>query len=207
MHVKPKKISDEDILKIARQCLSEQGASVSTQFIADQLGISQATLFKRFGTKIKLLQAAINLPVQSNRFLKRLERAPTEEPLQKQLEELCLDMLAFFEEMLPYLSSIHSSGLCLSAPASENSPPVLARKKLAKWIEALQDVDRIRKDISSEAVSIALLGTVQHRAFRTHVLKDTCMLQNKEEYISSVINVIWAGLSPEDTNPSKETEK
>ena len=49
--MRPKKVSDEDILQTVRRCLVEQGGSVSTQFIADQVGVSQATLFKRFGSK------------------------------------------------------------------------------------------------------------------------------------------------------------
>ena len=71
--MRPKKISDEDILEVARQCLMEQGSGVSTQFIADRLGVSQATLFKRFGTKLKLLQAALYLPIRAKAMLTRIE--------------------------------------------------------------------------------------------------------------------------------------
>ena len=60
--MRPKKVSDEYILQTVRRCLVEQGGSVSTQFIADQVGVSQATLFKRFGSKSNLLQSAILLP-------------------------------------------------------------------------------------------------------------------------------------------------
>ena len=71
--MRPRKISDEDILDVARECLLEQGVNVSTQVIAKRLGVSQATLFKRFGTKVKLLQMALWIPIRAKQFLKILE--------------------------------------------------------------------------------------------------------------------------------------
>ena len=98
--MRPKKISNEDILEVVRRCILEQGSGVSTQVIADHLGISQATLFKRFGTKIKLLQAALVLPHKATIFLNKLEAPPTEAPFREQLIGLCMDMLSFFDEMI-----------------------------------------------------------------------------------------------------------
>ena len=115
--MRPKKVSDEDILQIVRRCLVEQGATVSTQFIAEQSGVSQATLFKRFGSKSNLLQTAILLPSksfhESTELLNLLCAGPTDTPVREQITQLCLRLLKFFDEVLPSFAGLHASGLAV----------------------------------------------------------------------------------------------
>lgn len=196
--MRPPKISNEKILDMARQCLAEQGGSVSTQFIADQLGISQATLFKRFGSKVNLLQKAVSLPGKAHAVLSHLKKAPTEAPVREQLEIICLKFHTLFDEALPLWSALHTSGLGFPENLPENSPPVLARKYFTEWLRMLQEQRRIRGNAEAEAVAIAILGAIQHRSVRTHILKDNTLKQSKEEYVSSIIDVFWKGLSPEE---------
>lgn len=196
--MRPPKISNEMILDMARQCLAEQGGSVSTQFIADQLGISQATLFKRFGSKVNLLQKAVSLPGKAHSVLKYLKAEPTEAPVREQLEVICLKFLTLFDEALPLWSSLRTAGLCVPENLPENAPPVLARKYFTTWIKKLQEEGRIRKEVDAEAISIAIIGAVQHRSVRVHIMKDKNLTQTKEEYVASIIDVFWKGLSPEE---------
>ena len=52
--MRPRQFTDEDILTATQACILELGPSVSTTVIAGRVGMSQAALFKRFGTKEKL---------------------------------------------------------------------------------------------------------------------------------------------------------
>ena len=196
--MRPLKISNEIILAMTRQCLIEQGGSVSTQYIADQLGISQATLFKRFGSKINLLQKAISLPGKANSVLEYLKAEPTNAPVREQLETVCLKFLTLFDEALPLWSALRTAGVCIPTQLPEDAPPILARRYFTDWIEKLQFQGRIRKEVDSECISIAIIGAVQHRSVRLHIIKDNNLTQNKEEYVSSIIDVFWKGLSPEE---------
>ena len=54
-----KQISDIEVLAVARDVFREQGHSASTREIAAKAGVSQATLFQRFGDKSALFQAAM----------------------------------------------------------------------------------------------------------------------------------------------------
>ena len=56
---RPRQVSDEDILTAAKEILLEHGAKASTTAIAKAVGLSQAALFKRFGTKLDLVKAAL----------------------------------------------------------------------------------------------------------------------------------------------------
>ena len=72
--MRPKKITDIDILSCTRNCILRFGVSVSTQTIADELGVSQATLFKRFGTKDALIQKALLQPIVEHRIFDEQKR-------------------------------------------------------------------------------------------------------------------------------------
>ena len=206
--MRPKKVSDEEILQTVRRCLVEQGGSVSTQFIADRVGVSQATLFKRFGSKSNLLQTAILLPSKAskaNRMLEFLREGPTSEPVREQMEQLCLRLLKFFDEMLPSFASLHASGLTFDDPLPEDAPPVQARKYLTNWVGELQAQGRMRKDVHPESIALTLIGTMQHRPLRIHLLRDTTLTQTDEEYVSSIVEVLWQGLFP--SNSSRESKE
>ena len=196
--MRPKKISDQDILDVARQCLMEQGTSVSTQFIADRLGVSQATLFKRFGTKIKLLKAALSLPIQSSRMLQKIETPPTDAPVKEQLLEMCFALLQFFDEMIPCWSTLQAAGITMPHVVSDDTPPVRVRIGMTKWIKLLQDREKIRQNVDPESIALALIGALQQRPVRKHIIKDVAMSQTDKEYVESIVDVLWRGLSVED---------
>jgi AcrR family transcriptional regulator len=56
---RPKTISDEELLKVARAVFREQGPTASTRAIAGRAGISEAVLYQRFGSKEQLFFAAV----------------------------------------------------------------------------------------------------------------------------------------------------
>lgn len=197
--MRPKKVSDEEILQAVRRCLIDHGGSVSTQFIADSLGVSQATLFKRFGSKSNLLQTAILLPSKASKardMMMMLQEGPTDEPVRVQIERLLLRFLRFFDEILPSFASLHAAGLTFDDPLPDSAPPVMARKFLTEWIEQLQQSGRIRNGAHPESIALTLIGSIQHRSLRIHLLRDTTLKQTEEEYVSSIVEVLWQGLSP-----------
>ena len=196
--MRPKKISDQDILEVARQCLMEQGTTVSTQFIADKLGVSQATLFKRFGTKIKLLKAALSLPIQSSRMMQKIDAPPTDAPVKEQLLEMCSALLQFFDEMIPLWSTLQAAGVTMPQVVSDDSPPVRVRVGMTKWITQLQKRGKIRQTVEPESIALALIGALQQRPVRKHIIKDVAMSQTDKEYVESIVDVLWRGLSVEE---------
>ena len=141
--MRPKKISDADILQITRECLLEQGVGVSTNIIANRLNVSQATLFKRFGTKQNLIQKALMIAPQQ--FLLALESAPTKESVQNQLHKICMMMLNLYDEILPLFSIRYAGGLhqlnqeiCNRTDNQELPIQIRVRLALTQWISILQ---------------------------------------------------------------------
>ena len=56
---RPQQIADDQLLQVAREVFLEHGPNVSTTLIAERAGVSQATLFKRFGNKSCLMFGAL----------------------------------------------------------------------------------------------------------------------------------------------------
>ncbi len=56
---RPKLLPDEDVISLAREVILSKGTGVSTVEIAAHVGLSQPTLFQRFGDKETLLRLAL----------------------------------------------------------------------------------------------------------------------------------------------------
>ena len=113
-------------------------------------------------------------------------------------------MLELFDDVIPCWAALHASGLSFES-APENSPPVRARTLLTKWISDLQESGRLRQGIHPESIALTLLGAIQHRPFRMHLIKDTNLHQTDEEYVDSIVEVLWLGLFIESEKPFMET--
>ena len=195
--MRPKKFSDEDLLSLTRSCLLREGGNLSTQRIADELGVSQAMLFKRFGTKQRLLTMALAPPNRIQSLLNSLEESATDAPVMEQLMERCRLMLQFYNYMVPGLMILQSLGLIDKNMLREkDAPPVRARRAMTNWIGELQEKQRIRS-CSAESIALSLIGAMYHRAFRQHILQDSTMEESETTFIQSTVELFWLGLIPE----------
>ena len=194
--MRPKKFTDEEILSKTRDCLLKFGAGVSTQKIAAALGMSQANLFKRFGTKSNLIRRALIYPVSNHLIFSLLQEKPSLQTVPKQLYTLCVSLLKFYEDLVPTLMMMQSVGIPIESEpiCGVEHPAILMRKRLTEWFSCLHKQSLIRS-ISVESIALAVLGAMQHRAFRKHIIGDT-MLQSDEQFIHSIVEVFWRGISP-----------
>lgn len=196
---RPRQVSDEEILQVARRCFLEHGPSVPTTRIADELGVSQAALFKRFGTKDDLLFRAL-APPPKPAWIDILEAGPDERPLRDQLVEITHAMLVFFRDMTPCISILRASGVDLHEMVGkryEVPPPVRGQQAIAAWFQRAVAEGRIRA-VDPDALSFVLLGSLQSRAFLQHVAGVQFPMRDPEAYVDDIIDVIWRGIAPEE---------
>ena len=194
---RPRTVSDEAILEAARAVFLEQGPSASTQSIADRLSLSQAALFKRFGTKQDLMIAAL-MPPARPAFADLVEQGPSlDEPFEDQLRSLARAHLAFFRAMVPCVMVLKSSGLDMERLLKESPdpPPVMARRRLTSYFERAMDAGLARR-ADPLAVATSFLGAFHLHSFMSHVT-DTVMSDEELLTVSdNVVDVVWHGISP-----------
>ena len=193
--MRPRRVTDDEILEVARETILELGASVSTTVIAERLGVSQATLFKRFGSKDALVLTAL-MPKPEALPLVGLQEGPEEGPLLPQLRAMLLEVGAFFNEMAPCLVALKSSG---SFPPDfhqgAHSPPVLARIQLSRWLDRGVETGELRQEVDTEHLAVALIGVVQARVMREHLIGDPTLTGTPDDYLAVAVDYLLAGVT------------
>ena len=192
---RPRQVSDDEILEAARAVFLEHGPSVSTQVIADRLGVSQAALFKRFGTKQDLMLRAMAPPAVPE-WVPLVEQGPDDRPIPEQLLDIANLVSDFFERMMPRLAIIKASGINVDDVLNryDMPPPVRARAALVRWLEVAQEQGRLGP-IDPATTGTMLLGSLQGRVFLEKVL-GIRVVENRDTYISELIQTLWRGIAP-----------
>ena len=188
-------ISDRAILDEARRTFIERGPHVSTTVIAGRLGISQATLFKRFPTKEELLLAALSPPSEIS-WIAEAKNGPDDRDPQLQLKEIAEKVLAFFKEMMPCMMVLMSSGISKDEVFKQFDmpPPVKGKLTMTAWFQSAMDRDLIRKT-DAETLAVAFLGSVQSHVFLNHTsASHGYSTQKEEEYREAVVELFWNGI-------------
>ncbi|MEN0066769.1 MAG: TetR/AcrR family transcriptional regulator [Myxococcota bacterium] len=195
---RPRLVSDREILDAARACFVEQGPQVSTAVIAEQVGLSQAALFKRFGTKQQLLMAAL-APPEIPEWIALVERGPDERPIPEQLTEIAQAISEFFVEMTPRLATMWASGCDMRAIMAQFKvpPPIRGLQALTQWFEAARDAGRIG-DCNPRALALMYIGSLNGRAWMGTILGSETVNVDLDQYASQLAQTMWRGLAPEE---------
>jgi|AMFO01.1.fsa_nt_gi Transcriptional regulator len=187
---RPPKITDEQILQGARSVFLARGPAVATAEIADSLGVSQATLFNRFGSKRALLIEALR-PRENDTLLAMLDRDPDDRPVPIQLEEIGLAIAAQCARVDPAVTMLRAAGVPRSDlfPPGTSSPLNVVRHGLQGWLERARDAGLIA--VKDPATTAAIfLGALHHRPFDAHKPAEA-----KGE-VAAIVQALWLGLCP-----------
>jgi AcrR family transcriptional regulator len=162
---RPQKISDEEIARAARETFVEHGPRASVGAVAARLGVSQAALFHRAGSKEALMRMA--LAPQVPRTLAELRAGPAPGvPIADQLASILGELARFFRELVPSLVILRAAGVALDEGGEP--PPLVLRKALASWLR--RAAERGDVDVPDPAAAAeALLGALEARGFNAHV--------------------------------------
>ena len=122
---RPKEISDEHILAVARRCFLERGGGIAAADIAREIGVSHTTLFNRFGSKQGLMLAALGAPKDIH-WIGTLEAGPDSRPVKEQLVEIACTIAVFFENLNAGFSVLQASGIDTDALCTGDNPETSA---------------------------------------------------------------------------------
>lgn len=199
---RPRQVSDAQIIEAARDCFLEHGASVSTTVIAERLGVSQAALFKRFGTKDDLMVAALRPdPSTLDTLIAKLEAGPNARPVPQQLREVALTIRDRFAEILPRMAVLKSAGLT-PAPRCEGTqkpiPPQRVHTALVGWLEQANGTGMARIPHPA-AAAFSLLGAIHMQCFMTYMVDSDRELAS-DAALEALVDSLWKGLAPEEVS-------
>ena len=193
---RPRQVSDEQILDSARSAFLRHGPSVSTTVIADDLGVSQAALFKRFGTKERLMLRSMT--PEPPDWGEVLGDGPDDRPLPDQLRALGRTMSDFYDRLVPCMATLRSAGVSPHDPHGDDDvpPPIRGVRAVSSWLAVARDQGRVR-DLDVGAFAMAFLGALQSRAFLRHMAGDDAPGWDAERYVDQLVDLMWRGIAPE----------
>jgi len=191
---RPKRIEDDELLKIARAVFVLDGAHGSTREIAQRAGISEAALFKRYPTKVALFLAAMMPPnVDVDALIAVAEAAS--DPRQS-LIVLCERMLDYFREAIPIILQLTQNPL-IDLEAVRRRFGVSPEQRLAAAVPAYlaRQAERgciVCPDPGGAALLLisAVHSLVLFEIMSLHAPRDA------QAAVRAIVNALWEGLKP-----------
>lgn len=188
-----KTISDDDILSAARSLFLKEGVRASTRTLAKQIGISEAVIFQRFGTKEALFFSAM-VPPQAQ--LKAMfDAQPGQNSVKANLNLISSHIVAYFREIMPVFLTLisHPSFDMQTFLQKHRMPAIQIEQKLLAYLSAEVTLGRICQDGIDAATKI-LISHLHHLA-----LLKTIEVQSPidtQQEIADAIDLMWQGLEP-----------
>lgn len=196
---RPKTISDEDILTVARRVFRAKGYAASTREISLEVGISEGILYQRFGSKDDLF------------FASMLPSAPDIEELLGP-ERPALDALGYLQSVLGNLALYFGEVIPLALhvmthPSFDHATigramagAARVHEGLARRLAWFEKKKLIRK--SSAQVTARVLVSLAHDAGLSGMSRTT---ELKAKELDAIATLLWNGIAPpERTTPSKK---
>lgn len=196
---RPRKHTDAEILATAREIFLEQGASASLDRVAERLGMTQPALFRRFGTKERLLLLALAPPPAD--WLSLVTAGPSEAPMPDQLRTLCVGALAFLCQLAPAVLTLRAAGpeVREAFAALPDGGPRRAHAALLAFFTAAQRRGQLRR-ADPEAIAAVLIGTLEARAMRAWLVGQPLDEAGRRAFCDAVVDVLWRGLAADEAD-------
>lgn len=193
---RPKTISDEQILEVARQCFRNHGHGISTREIAKEVGISQSVLFQRFGGKETMfLRAMMPSPPDVDALLVR----ENDQSARDYVRAVVLRMVSHFRQVVPalmHLMTYPNFDVAQIGDAHEHLLASTLQSELTARLRCLADAGGIA-NTSCEAAANALIA-LAHTAGMHSVIQpvEDASGGQLDQHVDALVDVLWTGMKP-----------
>jgi AcrR family transcriptional regulator len=199
---RPRTISNEEILRIAREVFLERGPTATTAEIARRAGISEGTIFKRFPTKNALFSAAMGAAGLEHLrdWTDQMARLVGKGSVRDNLVTLMVSLIELFRQLLPRIMLVWSSrdvaAERIKTLHGEDSPPRRGLASMARYLEREMDKGRLRRG-DPELFARIFLGSAWNLAF-TETLSPNAAKEEPRSFAQRLVDTLWTGIAPGD---------
>ncbi len=188
-----KTITDEEILVVARSLFIKKGLKASTRTLAKMVGISEAVIFQRFGTKEDLFFTAMVPPEAQLEAIFNVQ--PGQNQVTANLKLLSLQIVTYFREVMPVFLSLisHPSFNMQTFMKHHTMPAIQLKNKLTDYLNAEAELGRICKENVSTTAAV-LLSHLHNLALSENIGSHESI--DMDCAVSDAIAALWKGLAP-----------
>ena len=162
---RPVTIQTEHIIETARSLFLEHGFKLSTARIAQEVGISEGSIFKRFATKEALFAAAMGMP--STDFARAWPQRAGQGDVEEELLAICHRLVAHFRVVLPRMIMLrrasHVDPLSVMSQ-SDSPPPMVILNGVTDYLRCEVALGRLRAE-EPRVVGRMLVGGLMNFVF------------------------------------------
>jgi AcrR family transcriptional regulator len=200
---RPKTISDKAVLRIARDVFGKHGHTATTRKIAHSVGLSEAILYQRFGSKDALFFAAMHAQGPEIEALLGPEEPPDD--AREYLGEVLRRLGGYFAEVIPLALRVMMHPSFDPASLSRTTPggPAELREGLAKRITSLAARGRLR---AADPLMVArLLLSLAHDWGLGVAFAHGSVSSDRR--LEDFLGVLWEGLELEKTAARRRSSR
>ena len=162
---RPIKYDDEALLESLRATFLELGPAATSTELARRAGVSEGTLFKRFGTKRHFFERAMRLPaIQEEPWFRDMLQQAGRGSLHGNIAGLAKSVMSHFAEVLPILETLMTSVFKARDMTGvldedvDSAPPRAIQRQVTKYLEREMSLGRIRK-VDSHTLTDLIVGS------------------------------------------------
>ena len=192
--MRPRSVTDDQILAAARACLFARGPSATVDEIARQIGVSGPAILKRFGSKERLVLRALVSEEPPD-----LSQGPRPGPLRSQLVTVLLQLERLVQQVAPKLATLRAGGVKASERIARASPR-LARQHLRSWLECARRSHGLAHADLAAAADI-LVSVVEARGFLRWI--DPSWVDGGRQWAPRAVDALFGDLTRTTTSPRR----
>ncbi|MGL1936688.1 MAG: TetR/AcrR family transcriptional regulator [Fibrobacterales bacterium] len=196
--MRPQQFTNEELIICARKLFIEQGSQISMSVIAQEMGVSQAALFKRFKTKRELIIESLAVR-EVPAWILQVKDLPDSRSFKKQLSEILNNLATFFKELAPVINIMRIENIDMNELLDKVAvpPPVMAINELTAWLTRCNSVGLIGS-VPYGTLAKMILGSVHMNMMLCHLNDVDCMksLMDDPEVFVEEIALIVSKFSP-----------
>jgi AcrR family transcriptional regulator len=186
------RITDEQLVHAAREVFLRDGVDAPTAAVAAHAGVSEALVFKRFGTREELLQRAF--ASERPAWFGLLEDDPAD--VRETLERVGVAMIeAMRAEMPRAMLAWSRSPLDQWSNHPGEPPPVTGMKRLAAWFEVLMRSGRLRRS-DPELLARVYSGAIVAYSMSEMTGLAAHMPLASTTFVRGLVDLVWNGAAP-----------
>lgn len=182
---RPRLVSDEALEQKAREAFLELGPAAPVADIARRLGVTQAALFHRAGSKEALMLRA--LTPGAPEAVAVLLAGPNDEPLASQLAPLLRSLLRFLDVAIPGLMVLRGAGVAMEGVGPP--PPLELRAALTRYLGAAVTRGLVTLPRPAATADV-LLSSLEARAFNRYLGGPSFVRGSDAAFVAGVLEAV-----------------
>ena len=192
---RPRRIGDAAILDAARRVFTAGGMQATTRMVAEAAGVSQATLFQRYGTKQRLFFAALLPPPPSLSSVLGVLPAAGAKAARVHLSEIAARLLSWLDAALPATlrAALHPDYPSAVGRAHAPNGEAAIAAALALRLAELQQRGDLHAGIDPARAAEGLLLLLHGDALAGLVGGAPCAVRDRG---GAAVEGLWEGLAP-----------